>query len=132
MALSRTVAFAIARAFLVDVRKQSNARWYTRAPHSFGLAFNSHCNQQLTGYIFRCRIGLGSLGNMAIRSLNRTQIARFKSHAEADDHGYMAGSAEERLSAVWEITRDVWAFFREADAERRLQRDVAVLTRGKG
>lgn len=102
MALIRTVAFAIARA---------------------GLAFNSHCNQQLTGNIFR---------NMAIRSLHRTQIARFKSHAEADDDGYLAGSAEERLSAVWEITRDVWAFFREADAERRLQRDVAVLTRGKG
>ena len=63
--------------------------------------------------------------------MNRRQIARYRSHAEADDGGYMPGTAAERLSAVWELTRDVWAFFQEANAERRLQRDVVVLVRGK-
>jgi hypothetical protein len=41
----------------------------------------------------------------------------------------MPGTAEERFLEVWELTREVWAFFQEANAERRLQRDVAVLVR---
>jgi hypothetical protein len=61
--------------------------------------------------------------------LDRNFVRVFRSHAEAEDGGYMPGSAEERLSQVWELTREVWFFFQETDAEQRLQRDVAVLIR---
>jgi hypothetical protein len=63
--------------------------------------------------------------------LDRHQIRIHRSHADADDGGYMPGTPAERLSEVWDLTRDVWAFFRETNAEQRLQRDVAVLIRGK-
>ena len=63
--------------------------------------------------------------------LDRKHVRVFRSHAAADDGGYMPGTAAERLSQVWELTKEVWFFFREADAEQRLQRDVAVLIRGK-
>lgn len=59
--------------------------------------------------------------------LDRTFVRVHRSHAAADDGGYMPGTAEERLSQVWELTREVWVFFRGTDAEHRLQRDVAVL-----
>lgn len=63
--------------------------------------------------------------------LDRQQVRLYRSHAEADDGGYMPGSPEERLSQVWDLTREVWFFFRGSDAEQRLQRDVGVLIRGK-
>lgn len=66
-----------------------------------------------------------------MHSLNRRQIALYHSHSEADDGGYMPGTAEERFLEVWELTREAWAFFQEADAERRLQRHVAVVVRGE-
>ena len=63
-------------------------------------------------------------------SLDRTKARLFKSHADADDGGYMPGTPEERFAAVWELTRQVWAFAEGKDvAEQRLQRDVAVLIR---
>ncbi len=65
-----------------------------------------------------------------MQSINRRQVAVRKSLTEeADDGGYMPGAAEERLLEVWELTLEAWALFREADAERALQRDVAVLIR---
>jgi hypothetical protein len=64
-------------------------------------------------------------------TLNRHEVALYRSHSEADDGGYMPGTAEERLLEVWELTREVWAFVQESYAERRLQRDVAVLVRGE-
>jgi hypothetical protein len=67
-----------------------------------------------------------------MRALNRRQVALHRSHADADDGGYMPGTAAERLSEVWDLTQEVWLFFQGAqgtDAEPRLQRDVAVLTR---
>lgn len=66
-----------------------------------------------------------------MRRLDRHQVRLYRSRAEADDSGYMSGTPAERLSQVWELTREAWAFFRGADAERRLQRHVAVLIRGK-
>ena len=63
-------------------------------------------------------------------TLNRHQVTLHMSHTEADDGGYTPGTAEERFLEVWELTREVWAFFQEANAERRLQRDVVVLVRG--
>jgi hypothetical protein len=64
-------------------------------------------------------------------TLNRHKVTLYRSHTEADDGGYMPGTAEERLLEVWELTREVWAFVPESNAERRLQRDVAVLVRGE-
>jgi hypothetical protein len=43
----------------------------------------------------------------------------------------MPGSPEERLLQVWDLTEEVWLFFQGAHAEQRLQRDAAVLIRGK-
>jgi hypothetical protein len=65
-----------------------------------------------------------------MRSLNRHQVRVYRSHAEADDGGYMPGTPEARLSQVWELTKDAWAFFRGADAERRLQRHVPTGSAG--
>lgn len=62
--------------------------------------------------------------------LDRQHERLFRSHAEADDGGYMPGTPEERFAAVWELTRQVWAFAEGIDvAQQRLQRDVAVLIR---
>jgi hypothetical protein len=63
--------------------------------------------------------------------LNRQHTRIYRSHAAPDDGGYMPGSPQERLSQVWDLTREVWFFFHDIDAEQRLQRDVGVLIRGK-
>jgi hypothetical protein len=65
-------------------------------------------------------------------SVNRNVVVLHKSLADAEDHGYMAGSEADRLLAVWELTKEAWAFFAQEDAERRLQRHVAVLSRREG
>jgi hypothetical protein len=66
-----------------------------------------------------------------VSQVDRRQTRLYRSHAAADDRGYMPGTAAERVSQVWELTREAWSFFRGGDAERRLQRDVAVFVRGK-
>jgi hypothetical protein len=62
-------------------------------------------------------------------SVDRQKVRLFRSHAEADDGGYMPGTPAERLGEVWELTKEVWSFAEGKDAEQRLQRDVAVLVR---
>jgi hypothetical protein len=64
-------------------------------------------------------------------SLDRKHVRIYRSLTEADDGGYMAGSPEERLSEVWELTQEAWSFLQGTHAEQRLQRDVAVLIRRK-
>jgi hypothetical protein len=66
-----------------------------------------------------------------MRSVDRSQFAIYRSLAEAEASGYMPGTPEERILEVWELTREVWAFCGQGDAEQRLQRDVAVLVRGE-
>jgi hypothetical protein len=66
-----------------------------------------------------------------MQSVDRKQVVLHRSLAEAEDGGYMPGTPEERVLEVWELTRDAWTFFRQGDAEQRLQRDVAVLVRGE-
>jgi hypothetical protein len=41
----------------------------------------------------------------------------------------MPGTPGERLSQVWELTREAWALFRPGEAEQRLQRHVVLLTK---
>src|SRR5579883_1111370 len=48
-----------------------------------------------------------------MRSLDRHQVRVYRSHPEADDGGYMPATRAERLSRVWELTEDEWAFFGE-------------------
>ena len=43
------------------------------------------------------------------------------------DSGYVNASPEDRVSFVWEITREVWALKGGHGAERGLQRTVANL-----
>jgi hypothetical protein len=63
-------------------------------------------------------------------ALEGRTVTLFRSHYEADDGGFMPGSADERLAQVWELARDAWLFFDPTlDAEQRLERDVAVLVR---
>jgi len=64
--------------------------------------------------------------------LDRQNERLFRSHAAADDGGYMPGTPAERLAEVWELTREVWSFAEGTDAEQRLQRDVEVLIRRGG
>jgi hypothetical protein len=64
-------------------------------------------------------------------SVDRRHVKLHRSFKDADDGGYMAGTPAERLLEVWELTREVWAFSQQADAESRLQRDVGVLIRGE-
>ncbi|MFO1468627.1 MAG: hypothetical protein U1F35_23190 [Steroidobacteraceae bacterium] len=49
-------------------------------------------------------------------SLERQHVRVFRSHDAADDGGYMPGTPSERLSQMWESTREAWAFFKGGDA----------------
>jgi hypothetical protein len=64
--------------------------------------------------------------------LDRQKERLFRSHAEADDGGYMPGTPAERLGEVWELTKEIWSFAEGKDAEQRLQRDVEVFSRREG
>jgi hypothetical protein len=63
--------------------------------------------------------------------MNRSFIKRIRITEDQDD-GYVEADRAELLSMVWDITKDAWVFVRGANAERRLQRDVGTLIRGKG
>lgn len=66
-------------------------------------------------------------------AVDRSKVTLHRSFREADDGGFMAGTARQRIEEVWELTKDAYAFFPggRQDVERRLQRHVAVLIRGK-
>ncbi len=72
------------------------------------------------------------MAQIAMSSVNRRQVRIRQTLAEADDGGYMPGSAAERLLEVWELTRETWTFSRQTDAESRLQRNVGMLIRREG
>jgi hypothetical protein len=52
------------------------------------------------------------------------------SDKQLDD--FIPGTPGSRLALVWPLTREVASLSKRYDAERRLQRDVAVLSRRKG
>jgi len=45
------------------------------------------------------------------------------------DDGHVRAERHELISMIWEISMDNWAFVREQDVKRRLQRDVATIVR---
>ena len=62
--------------------------------------------------------------------MNRNVVQRLT--IPDDDDGYVQADMADRISAVWEITKDAWSFIRVEDAQRRLQRNVAAVIRGAG
>jgi hypothetical protein len=68
-------------------------------------------------------------GSIGMERLKRN-LTRLLKQTEDQDDGYVEGTPAYRLSLVWEITKDVYAFSGSGDAERRLQRNVAPLVRG--
>jgi hypothetical protein len=64
--------------------------------------------------------------------LDRTHTRLFRSDEPRDDDGYMEGSPADRLSQVWELTREVWSFVRGEDPEEPMRRDLVRLIRRDG
>jgi hypothetical protein len=66
-------------------------------------------------------------------SLDRTQCRFFRSGEPSDDdYGYMEGSPADRLSLVWELTREVWSLVPGQDPEAPMRRDLVRLIRPDG
>lgn len=63
--------------------------------------------------------------------MDRSRVRMVRLKEDADD-GFVDADPAWLFSQVWEITRDAWSFAGKADVERRLQRDVVVLSRRKG
>ena len=65
--------------------------------------------------------------------LDRTHTRFFRSGEPSDDdYGYMEGSPADRLSLVWELTREVWSLVPGADPDAPMRRDLARLIRPDG
>lgn len=64
-----------------------------------------------------------------MEKLKRTIITK-KSLKDVESE-YIEGTPEERISMVWEISCDTWAFINNTNAERRLQRNVTTIIRGR-
>lgn len=62
-----------------------------------------------------------------MEKLKRTIVTK-KSLIDLESE-YIEGAPEERISMVWEITRDTWAFVDSTHVERRLQRNVTTIIR---
>jgi len=61
--------------------------------------------------------------------VNRKKCVMKKLHEE--DNGYVDAEPAERISMVWELTKQAYAFA-GINAEQRLQRNVAKLIRTQG
>lgn len=62
--------------------------------------------------------------------MNRKHIAVRKSKVHQNDE-YVDLSPEERLSFVWELTKEIYALSWEYDVESRLQRNVIHIIKKK-
>jgi serine/threonine protein kinase len=58
--------------------------------------------------------------------MDREQIVIRKASERRND-GFVPGSPAERIALVWPLTREVVSLNKRQDAERRLQRHVAIL-----
>jgi hypothetical protein len=61
-------------------------------------------------------------------SMNRT-VTRIGHLSDQENDAFVPGPASSRLALVWPLTRQAASLSKKHDAERRLQRDVAVLSR---
>jgi hypothetical protein len=65
-----------------------------------------------------------------MQGLDRKTISRKRFEESKKDTSFVEGTMAERVSQVWELTKNTWAMT-GIDAEQRLQRHVAVLVRRK-
>jgi hypothetical protein len=47
------------------------------------------------------------------------------------DDSFVIGTPAQRIGMIWELTQEFWSLGNRQDAERRLQRNVAVLIMNK-
>lgn len=66
--------------------------------------------------------------NLYSACMDRTVATLSREH-EGPRASFVPGTPASRISMVWPLTREVSSLSRRHDAERRLQRDVAVLSR---
>ena len=63
---------------------------------------------------------------------NKQIMVRKRNLKEAETDNFLMETTEaERVSMVWEITKDVWVFLGERNAESRLLRHVVTVERRK-
>jgi len=63
---------------------------------------------------------------------NKQIMVRKRNLKEAETDNFLMETTEaERVSMVWEITKDVWVFLGERNAESRLPRHVVTVERRK-
>jgi hypothetical protein len=60
-----------------------------------------------------------------INSIDRSKATLLKGKTSVSD--YVGRPASECVAMVWELTQELWSINGRADAQRRLQRDVAAL-----
>jgi hypothetical protein len=50
---------------------------------------------------------------------------------DSDDTGYVDATMASRILMTWELTKSVWVFVKDYDAQQRLQRDVTTFSKRK-
>lgn len=58
--------------------------------------------------------------------------SKIKSLAESQNDDFVNLSPVERILLVWPLTEEIWIFKGDPIAQRRLQRNVAVVIRSQG
>ena len=69
--------------------------------------------------------------NGIFQMMNRKHTAIFRI-SDRRDEDFVPGTPADRISLVWPLTREIASLSKKHDAERRLQRHVTSLVRGKG
>lgn len=62
-------------------------------------------------------------------SMNRGVTKTLRTAEQTVRNDYVPGTPQSRLALVWPLTREIASLSKHHHAERRLQRDVAVLSR---
>jgi hypothetical protein len=65
-----------------------------------------------------------------MQKLDRKVVIRKTFEESKQDSSFVDATMAERISQVWELTKDAWAMT-GINAEQRLQRHIAVLVRRK-
>ncbi|HNV71307.1 MAG TPA: hypothetical protein PKO06_16510 [Candidatus Ozemobacteraceae bacterium] len=61
--------------------------------------------------------------------MDRTKVRKLSLHDPEQDLAYMEGTPEERILAVWELTKEAYSLSPEHDVERRLQNTIVTVRR---
>ena len=65
--------------------------------------------------------------NQVINRVDRSQAVLIRGKVQAND--YVNAPAAARVAMVWELTEELWSITGRADAQQRLQRNVAAFKR---